>query len=129
MKFRNLLISGLFLFGTGLVFSQSPQKFNYQAVARNAVGNVLATQPVGIEISLHQTTPGGLVVYSEVHTPTTSNIGLMNLQIGGGTVTSGNFSTINWSAGPYYIEIGMDATGGTSYVTMGTQQLLSVPYA
>ncbi len=129
MKLKNLLLATTFLFGAGLAFAQAPQNFNYQAVARNASGNVLASQPVGIQITLHQTTPTGTVVYSETHAPTTTSIGLMNLSIGAGTVTSGTFNTIDWAAGPYYVEIGMDATGGTSYVSMGTQQLLSVPYA
>jgi hypothetical protein len=129
MKFRNLLLSTAFLLGAGAAFAQAPQQFNYQAVARNGSGNVLASQAVGIQIQLHQGTPGGTVVYAETHAPTTSSIGLMNLAIGAGTVTSGTFNTIDWSAGPYYVEIGMDATGGTTYVSMGTQQLLSVPYA
>lgn len=129
MKFRNLLLSTAFLLGAGAAFAQAPQQFNYQAVARNGSGNVLASQAVGIQIQLHQGTPGGTVVYAETHAPTTSTIGLMNLAIGAGTVTSGTFNTIDWSAGPYYVEIGMDATGGTTYVSMGTQQLLSVPYA
>jgi len=129
MKIKNLLLATLFLGITGALMAQSPQRFNYQAVARDASGNVIASSPVGIRIQLRQTTPGGTVVYAETHTPTTTNIGLMNLQIGGGTVTSGTFNTIDWSAGPYFVEIGMDPAGGTSYTTMGTQQLLSVPYA
>ncbi len=129
MKLRNLLLVFALFASSAVAFAQAPAKFNYQAVARNASGNVLASQAVGIQISIHQTTPGGTIVYSETHTTTTSSIGLMNLAIGGGTVTSGSFAGINWGAGPYYIEIGMDATGGATYISMGTQQLLSVPYA
>lgn len=128
MKLKNLFLFIIWL-SAGIVFAQAPMKFNYQAVGRDAGGNVLANQNVGMEISIRQTTVSGPVVYTETHATITSSIGLMNLQIGGGTVTAGNFSTIDWSAGPYFIEIGMDATGGTTYVTMGTQQLLSVPYA
>ncbi|MEJ6615286.1 MAG: DUF1566 domain-containing protein, partial [Crocinitomicaceae bacterium] len=43
--------------------------------------------------------------------------------------TTDDFSTIDWSAGPYFIETAIDATGGTTYVVMGTSQLMSVPYA
>ncbi|MDC1245303.1 collagen-like protein, partial [Crocinitomicaceae bacterium] len=39
------------------------------------------------------------------------------------------FTTIDWSAGPYYIETAVDVNGGTSYDVMGTSQLMSVPYA
>jgi hypothetical protein len=38
-------------------------------------------------------------------------------------------TTINWSNDNYYLKVGMDATGGTNFLTMGTTQLLSVPYA
>ena len=54
------------------------------------------------------------------------------LQLGGGTVVSGDFSTINWANGPYFIKTETDpdgATGGIAYTITGTSQLLSVPYA
>jgi hypothetical protein len=38
-------------------------------------------------------------------------------------------ASIDWSNDNYYLKVGMDATGGTNFVTMGTTQLLSVPYA
>jgi len=120
MKIIRLLLVIAFIYSSGIVLSQSPQKFNYQAVARNSAGNVINNQPVGMEISIHQGTASGPVVYSETHLPTTSNIGLINLSIGSGTVTSGTFSSINWSAGPFFIEIGMDVAGGSSYISMGT---------
>ena len=64
----------------------------------------------------------------ETFAPTTNGYGLVNIEIGSGNTTD-DFSTIDWSAGPYFIETAMDATGGTAYVVMGTSQLMSVPYA
>ena len=52
----------------------------------------------------------------------------MNLEIGTGT-TSYDFTNIDWSVGPYFMETAVDITGGTSYTVMGTSQLMSVPYA
>jgi Collagen triple helix repeat (20 copies)/Chaperone of endosialidase/Head domain of trimeric autotransporter adhesin len=109
--------------------AQAPQGFNYQAVARSSTGIALTNQPIGLQLSLHQGSSSGPVIYSETHTVTSNNIGLINVVVGTGTVLSGVFNTIVWSAGPYFIEVGMDVGGGTSYVTMGTQQLMSVPYA
>lgn len=109
--------------------AQAPQGFNYQAVARNNSGVAIINQSVGLKINLRQGTATGTITYSETHTATSSNIGLLNLVVGGGTVVSGTFNTIDWSAGPYFIEISMDVTGGTTYVLMGAQQLMSVPYA
>jgi hypothetical protein len=129
MKTKNILFMALFLLVAGFVQAQAPKRFNYQAVARDNSGNHLANQSVGIQISIRQGTATGTVVYTERHTQTTSNIGLINLSIGGGTVTAGDINTINWAAGPYFVEIGMDPNGGTSFQTLGTQQLMSVPYA
>ena len=42
---------------------------------------------------------------------------------------SGSVSGIDWSADDYYLQVGMDANGGTNFLTMGSTQLLSVPYA
>lgn len=129
MKLRHFILASIFTIGASLGNAQAPQEFNYQAVVRDGSGNVLPSQAVGLEISIRQTTPGGTIVYTETHSTSTSNIGLVNVPIGGGTPTSGTFAAIDWAAGPYFVEIGLDPTGGTSYTSMGTQQLLSVPYA
>jgi hypothetical protein len=76
-----------------------------------------------------QGSASGTAVYQETFAPTTNAYGLVNLEIGTGTIVSGDFTTIDWSAGPYFIETALDATGGTNYVVMGTSQLLSVPFA
>jgi hypothetical protein len=65
----------------------------------------------------------------ETHTATTNTNGLVNLQLGGGSVVSGSFSSIDWGNGPYFIKTEADPTGGSSYNIVGTTQLLSVPYA
>jgi hypothetical protein len=110
-------------------FAQSPESFNYQAVVRDGSGTILANQAVGVRITLHQTTASGTIAYRETFAPSTNAFGLINLAIGTGTVVSGVFANIDWSAGPYFVEVAIDPSGGTSYVAMGTSQLLSVPYA
>jgi hypothetical protein len=113
------------------VFAQSPQKMSYQCVVRNASGILVANQGVGMKISILQTTSTGTVVYQETYNPNpqTNSNGLLTLEIGSGLVITGTFSTINWSAGPYFLKTETDPTGGTNYTISGTSQLLSVPYA
>jgi hypothetical protein len=111
------------------VNAQAPQSFNYQAVARDASGVVLSNQAVSFRISLLQGSATGTNVYSETHAVTTNIFGLVNFAIGGGTIVSGSFANINWAQGPYFAQIELDATGGSTYVIMNTTQLLSVPYA
>lgn len=110
-------------------FGQSPEGFKYQAVVRDAGNLILNNQAVGMRMTIQQGSIGGTTVYQETFTPTTNAYGLVNLEIGSGTVVSGNFTTIDWSSGPYFIETAVDVTGGTSYIVMGTSQLMSVPYA
>lgn len=111
------------------VLAQSPQQFNYQALVRDVSGVELPNQNVSFRISLVQSNVGGISVYSETHAALTNGFGLANLAIGTGSVVSGNFSSIDWGNGPYFIKIELDANGGSSYQLMGTSQLLSVPYA
>jgi hypothetical protein len=106
-----------------------PNAFNYSAVARNAAGDPMATSTIGIQITILKTSPSGASQYMENHFVNTDAFGLFNLVIGAGAVQSGNMATIDWSNDNYYLKVGMDANGGSSFVTMGTTQLLSVPYA
>jgi hypothetical protein len=106
-----------------------PNAFNYSAVARNAAGDPIATSTIGIQITILKTSPTGASQYSENHFVNTDAFGLFNLVIGAGAAQSGNMATIDWSNDTYYLKVGMDAAGGSSFVTMGTTQLLSVPYA
>jgi hypothetical protein len=110
-------------------FGQAPEGFKYQAVVRDAGNTILNNQAVGMRMSIQQGSIGGTTVYQETFSPTTNGYGLVNLEIGSGTVVSGDFTTIDWSAGPYFIETAVDLTGGTSYAVMGTSELMSVPYA
>lgn len=109
-------------------YAQTPAGFNYQSVVRDASGNVLANTAIGVQFKLHQTTTSGTVVFTETHTPTTNAYGVFNLVVGQG-VTTDDFSTIDWSAANYFLEVSIDVAGGTTYTSMGTTQLLSVPYA
>jgi hypothetical protein len=114
---------------TANVFAQAPNIMSYQAVIRNTSNALVTSSAVGMRISILQTSPSGTAVYVETQTPTTNANGLASIEIGGGTVVSGNFSTIDWANGPYFIKTETDPTGGTNYTITGTSQLLSVPYA
>jgi uncharacterized protein (TIGR02145 family) len=129
---RNTCIPILFLFLTCCfegAIAQSTDRLSYQAVVRSASGAILASQSIGMRISILKGTATGTVVYSETHARTTNAQGLVNLEIGGGSAVSGNFSTILWSQGPYFIKIETDVSGGTNYQLTFTTQLLSVPYS
>lgn len=109
-------------------FAQVPEKMSYQAVVRDAAGELVSDQSLGMRISILQTTTTGTAVYVETHSPSSNTNGLVSIEIGMGT-TSGDFSTIDWSNGPYFIKTETDPTGGSNYTISGTSQLMSVPFA
>jgi len=115
---------------TATVWAQSPEKMSYQAVIRDASDNLITDTQIGMQISILQGSASGTAVYVETQVPTTNANGLVSLEIGAGTVESGDFATIDWANGPYFIktETAVEAPL-TTYTITGTSQLLSVPYA
>ncbi len=109
--------------------AQAPQKINFQSILRNSLGEIVSNGSVSLRISILSGTITGTLVYSETHAKTTDAGGLISLQIGGGTVSSGVFGNINWGSTSHYIKLEADFSGGSNYVVLGTQELMSVPYA
>lgn len=123
-------IAFLFILNIQLTFAQAPNALNYQAVARDNAGQVLANQSVSIRFSILDGSPAGSTLFSETHAATTNSLGLFTSSIGTGTLVLGNFSSINWgSGGSKWLKVELDPNGGSSYSLLGTSQLLSVPYA
>ena len=111
------------------LFAQAPQKFSYQAVLRDAGGNLAANQNVSVRISIVQENEYGASVYVETHSVTTNANGLVTIEVGAGNPILGSFADIDWSYGSYYLKSEVDPAGGNNYSITGVQQLLSVPYA
>ncbi len=129
--FKKFKFTALLLLSLATAFGQSPNLINYQGVARQLNGSAIANQTISLRLSIHHSTANGAVQYSESRNALTDADGLFNLQIGSsGTInTTGSFSGITWESGSKYLQVEMDAAGGTNYINMGTQQLVSVPYA
>lgn len=108
---------------------QVPQKINYQGVARDATGKIMANRTIGLRFSIHETTAVGPEIFAETTTAITNDFGTFNNEIGGGTAVYGSFATISWNTGDKYLQIKMDPNGGANYTDMGSYQMLSVAYA
>ncbi|HEY0298080.1 MAG TPA: hypothetical protein VGB84_02575 [Arachidicoccus sp.] len=121
-----------FLFFHAIIISisllaQVPQAMNYQAVARDEKGDVLANRLVALKLTILD---GTTAVYSERQTATTNQFGLFVVTIGqGGSVLNGTFEYINWRFGSKSLKVEFDPNGGTNYLDFGEEKLLSVPYA
>lgn len=121
--FLTLLLSSL----TIIALCQPP-KINYQGVARGSSGGVLVNQAISLRLSI-STTPTTNTVFAEEHQETTNSEGIFNLIIGEGDSVLSSISNIDWGSSDHFIKVEMDTSGGTSWVHMGTMQLVSVPYA
>ena len=117
-------------FATG-AFTQAPEKMSYQAVIRDAGGELIKNQGIGMQVSILQGSESGTAVYVGRQNTTTNANGLTSIMIGAGAVQSGDFVTIDWADGLYFVKIETDPTeaGGTNYTIEAISQLLSVPYA
>jgi hypothetical protein len=116
------------LFMSSALFSQVPQKMSYQAIIRDAAGNLVANQGIGMRLTvLDALNP----VFVETHSATTDVNGLVTVTVGAGTPVTGTLATINWGAGVFTIktETDISALGGTTYTVIGTSDVMSIPYA
>ncbi|MFK7922655.1 MAG: collagen-like protein [Bacteroidia bacterium] len=126
---KNIFTLFIALILTANVFAQSPEGMSYQAVVRNASDALVQNSPVGMQISILQGGAAGTPVYVETQTPNTNANGLVSIEIGSGIVVLGDFATIDWTAGPYFIKTETDPTGAANYTISGSSQMMSVPYA
>ena len=81
--------------GIWKVNAQVPQMLNYQAVVRDAAGQILAGQKVSLRFTLHDGNPDGPVVYQETQPAATNQLGLVNLKIG----EIKSLQKVNWECG------------------------------
>ena len=118
----------MFLICSYVAFAQTPEKMSYQAIVRDANNTLLVDKLVGIQVSILQNSETGSEVYIETHSVVTNMNGLVALEIGTG-VTSYDFSSIDWSNGPYFVKVETDPNGADNYSISGVSQLMSVPFA
>lgn len=128
---RKISLFLLLMISTLFVAAQAPEKFTYQAVVRDASNQLVTNTSVGVQVAILQNGAGdqGTPVYLERHVQNTNANGLVTLKVGEGTVLFGNFNTINWKSGVFFLDVGIDPAGGSDYSIWSTQQMLSVPYA
>ncbi|MBL7911763.1 MAG: hypothetical protein JNJ41_11960 [Bacteroidia bacterium] len=104
------------------VFSQVPNKINYQGVARNASGNPIANQSIGLQFKISTSTNSNLYNETQPSVPTNS-FGLFATKIG-----EINPLPLNgWEDLPVILTVSIN--DGSGFTPLATQTLASVPYA
>lgn len=109
------------------LLAQVPLGINYQGVARSVDGSPLINQVIGLRISI-TSGPSGSSDYVEEHHPETNEFGLFAVVIGQGQ-SAGSIADVDWSAGNKWLQIEIDPQDNNNYMLVGTQQMMSVPYA
>ena len=126
-----LFIAIVLISGTLRSYAQVPKGFYYQSVVRDKNGNAMASKAIKLRIKITDNS-GSTTLWQEDFSPTTSAQGLVNVVIGSGAKTGGtlsSFANIPWGSPSPKMEVLMDPAGGSSFITMGTNDFWSVPYA
>ena len=111
------------------VQSQTNRHMAYQAVVRDATGQVIVNQELPIRISILDKSDDPVTYYQEEHLVTTNEYGLVNFPIGGGKTMDGKYADIPWKLGNLLISIKADVYRSGRFTDLGETALLSVPYA
>ena len=132
MKMKRTLLTILSVLFCAITFAQSvPQGINYQAVARDANGDVLMNQALTIQFSVISDISTSAISWQETHTATTNDYGLFTAIIGQGISTSVgsslSFDVIDWGTSNHLLKVEIDYGG--SLVDLGTTAFMSVPYS
>ena len=125
MRYSSICLFVLFMQLSQFALAQPPQLIPYQAIARDNAGNPVLNQNIGLRFSIHDQTISGTVVWQESQTVVSNSLGIIVTALGGTT----QLTTVDWGSGAKFLQVEMDITGGTNYQDMGTQQMMSVPYA
>jgi hypothetical protein len=144
MGIKNILFIKLFLFGCLIFLSinmNAQTGIFFQAVARDYSSNPAKDRIIYVQTNIIQSSPTGTIVLAEEHQTNTDAHGVFSIMVGngqrvGGTATG--LSTIDWSKGPFYLNIKIAITPvsvGTTWdyrkewVNLGTTIFGIVPYA
>ena len=89
--------------------TQTNKGINFQGIARDNNGYILANKSINIRISIKADTLSSKIEYQEITPITTSVLGLFSIEVGAyqtnKIVAVGPFENINWSIAEKYLQI------------------------
>lgn len=114
---------------SGISKAQVNESITYQVVIRDDSGVLITNDIIGLRLSILSGSPSGTPVYVETQSPTTNINGLATIQIGKGSVVTGDFTNINWASAVYFIKTETDPDGGVNYSIETVEEITSAPFA
>ncbi len=103
------------------------QGFNYKALLTDSNGDIVSNQAVDVKFTIFNSS--NTAVYVETFNVNTDANGILSVNVGEGTVVSGNFNNIDWSSDTYSLKTEIDLNDGNGYQDFGTTEFKYVPYA
>lgn len=128
MKFSNKILI-IIILGLSTAFSAvEAQSINYKAVVKDGSGNLITNDLIQVQFNILKGT-AQTNVYSESHSPTTDDNGIIIVDIGEGTLVSGSpaYASLDWSTDTHFLQVLINI--GEGLVDMGTTEFKAVPYA
>ena len=113
----------------------------FQAIARDNTSNPAKDRKIYVQSNIIQSSPTGTKVLIEEHQTYTDAYGIFSIMVGNGLRVGGNvtgLSTIDWSKGPYYLNLKIVITPiaasntwdySKEWVDIGTTIFGTVPFA
>ena len=120
MRYFFILFS---LLNAALMSAQAPQLIAYQAVARDNNGATIANSNLQVRFTIRNQSITGNAIWTEVQEVATNAQGLFNTQLG----INSSLSPVDWGSGGKFLQVELFINN--SFFDVGTQQMLSVPYA
>lgn len=117
----------ILLINKNTALAQGSVGFNYNTVVRNNLAQLVINENVQFRFNIKKGSITALPIYSEIHQIKTDNEGKVNLVIGKGSFPTSNFTQLNWGNDSYFLGIELDR--GNGFIDLGTNPLLSVPFA
>jgi len=94
-----LTLTTLALLISAILFAQAPALIPYQAIARNAAGEPLASSSLNARFTIHDGIATGTSVWQELQTVSTTALGLFTVQLG----SSVPLTSVNWANGSKFM--------------------------
>ena len=141
---KKVLFIKLFLFGCFIILCMNANAQTgifFQAIARDNSTNPAKDRKIYVQTNIIQSSPTGTIVLIEQHQTNTDAYGIFSIMVGNGERVGGTvagLSTIDWSKGPYYLNINIAITPVSvgdiwdyrkEWVNLGTTIFGTVPFA
>ena len=134
MRFFSITILFYLILFSAVIAQESAGGISYQAVALDESGKIIADESVSVRFSiLEGSSQAEQSIYQETHSVQTDSYGLFSVVIGDGSFTQSsqleNLGDITWGSESLYLKVELDLSGDGQFRLMGTQQMMSVPFA